>query len=410
MKALRLGVLSSLVLLACEPPPVFPGADRRQNSRPARVEGTVVVSSAARGNVVVLLFDAARPPPPTGTGRPLTFALVPKEQLFGQVRDFDTGPFTAPFAFSFVNPGQYQVRAFVDANGDFIPWYGVTNEVNTGDVGGAAIDSISKLPLTIDVPVSEDGTPQPATDVPVSIGDTARVPVDRPVFEVAQAGMSVPLNEVTLAGAPLALDLRVRPVNEGAVKQSQPVFLARFIDDNGDGAPDDANGDGVPDMWPRVIVRKLANEAAGVNPLADENDLDRNGVIDETGADYDHVNPSTGATIAADGVPDLVVLAAGINPMDLAPQLLDSMGRVKPTPTPVTKLPIVIRPTALDATDSRRPAPIKGVPEGRYAITVIQQTGQTWKVPNELQDTLAGRFGLPVVSSQTFVVRVGAKP
>ncbi|MER2560474.1 MAG: hypothetical protein ABTQ32_07145 [Myxococcaceae bacterium] len=404
MKALRFLVLSSLVLLACEPPPVFPGADRRQNSRPARVEGTVVVSSSARGNVVVLLFDAARPPPPTGTGRPLTFALVPKEQLFGQVRDFDTGPFTAPFAFSFVNPGQYQVRAFIDANDDFIPWYGVTNEVNTGDVGGAAIDSVSRLPLTIEVAVAEDGTPQPATDIPVSIGDTARVPVDRPVFEVAQAGMTAPLNEVTLSGAPLALDLRVRPVNEGAVKQAQPVFLARFIDDNADGAPDDANGDGVPDMWPRVIVRKLANEAAGVNPLADENDLDRNGIIDETGVDYEHANAP------ADGVPDLVVLAAGINPTELAPQLLDSMGRVKTTPTPVTKLPIVIRPLALDATDSRRPAPIKGVPEGRYAITVIQQTGQTWKVPNELQDTLAGRAGLPVISNQTFVVRVGAKP
>ena len=398
-----------VVLSSCEPPPVFPGADRRQNSRPARVEGEVVVSSAARGNVVVLLFDAARPPPPTGTGRPLTFALVPRATLFGDVRDFDTGPFVAPFAFSFVNPGQYQVRAFIDANDDFVPWYGVTNEVNTGDVGGAAIDSISKLPMTVTVPASEDGAPQAALGVPVSIGDTARVPVDRPVFEVATAGTNVPLTEATLAGAPLALDLRVRPVTEGVVRQAMPVFLARVVDDNGDGMPDDANGDGVPDMWPRVVVRKMANEAVGVNPLADENDLDRNGVIDETGADYDHLNPMSGATIAADGTPDLVVLAAGINPTELAPQLLDAMGRVKATPTPITRLPIIIRPTALDATDSRRPVPIKGVPEGRYAITVIQQTGQTWRVPNELQDGLATRFGLPIVSSQTFVVRVGPR-
>jgi hypothetical protein len=404
-----LGLALLVLLSSCEPPPVFPGADRRQNSRPARVEGEVVVSSAARGNVVVLLFDAARLPPPTGTGRPLTFTLVSRTKLFGDVRDFDTGPFVAPFSFSFVNPGQYQVRAFVDANDDFIPWYGVTNEVNTGDVGGAAIDSISKLPLTISVPASEDGTPQPALNIPVSIGDTARVPVDRPVFEVAMAGTTVPLTEATLAGAPLALDLRVRPVDEGAVKQSQPVFLARFIDDNADGVPDDTNGDGVPDLWPRVVVRKLSNEAAGVNPLADENDLDRNGVIDESGADYDHLNPANGATIPADGTPDLVVLAAGINPTELAPQLLDAMGRVKPTPTPIARLPIVIRPTALDATDARRPVPIKGVPEGRYAITVIQQTGQTWRVPNELQEPLATRLGLPIVSSQTFVVRVGPR-
>lgn len=401
-------VALALMFLGCEPPPAFPGADKRQNARPARIEGEVVVSSVARGNVVVLLFDAARPPPPTGTGRPLSFALVPQERVFGHVRDFDTGPFTAPFAFSLVNPGQYQIRAFVDANGDWIPWYGVTNEVNTGDVGGAALDSISRQPAIIDVPSADDGTPQPATGVAVTIGDAARVPVDRPVFEVANSMSTVALTEVSLSGAPLALDLRVRPVNEGVVAESQPVFLARFVDDDGNGMPDDANGDGVPDMWPRVVVRKLSGET-GVNPLADENDLDRNGVIDEVGVDYEHVNPS-GGVIPADGVPDLVVLAAGVNATELAPQLLDAMGRVKPTPTPLAKLPIVIRPLALDATDPRRPAPIKGVPEGRYAITVIQQTGQTWRVPNELQDTLATRFDLPVVSSQTFVVRVGTKP
>jgi hypothetical protein len=368
-----------------------------------------VVSSGARGNVVVLLFDAVRPPPPIGTGRPLAFAVVPRSRLFGDARPFETGPFVAPFAFSFVNPGQYQVRAFVDANEDFVPWYSVTNEVNTGDVGGGAVDSISKLPLTLSVTTAEDGAPQPALNVPVTIADTSRVPVDRPVFEVFLAGMSVPLTEAVLVGAPLALDLRVRPINEGPVRQSQPVFLARFVDDNADGVPDDANGDGAPDMWPRVVVRKLATEGPGVSPLADENDLDRNGIIDDTGADYAHVNSATMATIPADGTPDVVVLAAGINSMELAAQLLDATGRVKPMVTPMMRLPLVIRASAFDATDPRRPVPIKGVPEGRYAITVIQQTGQTWRLPNELQDGLATRLGLPVVSSQTFVVRVGPR-
>jgi hypothetical protein len=415
MNALRSSLLAALALAAsaCEPPPVFAGADRRQNARPARVEGQLVVSSTARGNVVVLLYDAARPPPPTGTGRPLSFALVPRERVFGAVRDFDPGPFTAPFAFSLVNPGQYQLRAFIDGNDDFVPWYGVTNEVNAGDVGGAAIDAITRLPLTFEVAQGPDGAPVPATDVPVTISDSARVTVDRPVFEVTMPGSTAPLTtEVTLAAAPLALELRTRAVNEGVVQQVNPVFLARLVDDNADGMPDDANGDGVPDMWPRVVVRKLANEAAGVNPLADENDLDRNGLVDETGVDYDHVNPMnpTGPPLPADGAPDVVVLAAGFNVMELAPQLLDAMGRVKPTPTPLTRLPLVIRPLALDATDPRRPQPIRGVPEGRYAITVLQQTGQTWRVPNELQDGLATRFGLPVVSSQTFIVRVGPKP
>ncbi|MDX2009917.1 MAG: hypothetical protein SFW67_07005 [Myxococcaceae bacterium] len=405
-QAFALVVLVGLV--ACEPPPVAPGADRRQNTKSTRIEGAAVVSSAARGRVVVLLFDANRPPPPAGTGRPLTFDILPREAVFAGVRDFDTGPFTAPFAFSLVNPGQYQVRAFLDANDDFIPWYGVTNEVNAGDVGGAALDSISRAPLTIDIPASETDNPSPVLDVPVSVSDSARVPVDRPAFEVAAAGTSAPLTEASLQGAPILLDLRVKPVVDEFVKQPAPVFLARFVDDNNDGVPDDANGDGIPELWPRVVVRKLS-DAAGANPLADENDLDRNGLLDETGVDYEHLNPQTMATIPADGKPDLVVLAAGLNAMELAPQLLDAMGRVKPMPTPLTRLPLVIRPLALDATNSRQPVPLKGVPDGRYAITVIQQTGQTWRVPNELQPGLAQPIGLTEVTSQSFIVRVGPK-
>lgn len=402
---MRTVLLAVLVMLGCEAPPVSPGADRRQNSRPARIEGHVVISTTVRGNVVVLLHDAARPPPPTGTGRPVTFALVPRETLFSNAAPTDTGPFTAPFAFSLIAPGRYQVRAFLDANDDFVPWYGVTNEVNTGDLGGAAVDA-ARNTRTFEIAVDANDRPGEVSDVSVTLSDTMRVTVDRPVFEVTLQGSSTPLPEATLAGAPLSLELRAKPVNEGVVKQAQPVFLARFVDDNGDGMPDDANADGVPDVWPRVVVRKLTGDA-NANQLADENDLDRNGLIDESGLDYEHLNPGTNAVIAADGTPDLVVLAAGLNVAEMAPQLVDAMGRVKPTPTPLTRLPLIIRPLALDATDPRRPAPIKGVPDGRYAITLIQQTGQTWRVPNELQD---GRFGLPIVSSQTFIVRVGPKP
>lgn len=401
--------LSFLVVAGCEAPMVFPGADRRQNTKLSRIEGRVVVSSAQRGNVVVSLFDAARPPPPAGTGRPLTFALVPRQALFGAAADSDPGPFTAPFAFSLVAPGRYQIRAFLDSNDDFVPWYGVTNEVNTGDVGGAAVDATRQV-RTLEVTAVDDGLPAPVLDVPVTVSDTLRVPIDRPAFEVTQPGTTLALEEATLAAQPLPLELRARPINEGLVKQPAPLFLVRFVDDNGDGMPDDANGDGVPDVWPRVVVRKLANEAAGVNPLADENDLDRNGLIDESGVDYEHLNPATGGVIGADGAPDLVVLAAGLNVQELAPQLLDAMGRVKPMPTALTRLPLVIRPLALDATDARRPLPIKGVPDGRYAITLIQQSGQTWRLPNELTPALATRFDLPLLSSQSFVVRVGPKP
>ena len=49
---------------------------------------------------------------------------------------------------------------------------------------------------------------------------------------------------------------------------------------------------------------------------------------------------------------------------------------------------------------------LKSVPPGRYAITLVQFTGQTWRVPNELQPAVADATGLPAFESQAFVFEV----
>lgn len=388
-------LLVSLALLsACEPPPIFAGADKRQSGTPnGRIEGTVVVNSFARGKIVLFLYDAARPPPPVGTGRPLTFTVVSRESIFGGASDGDAGPFTAPFAFSLVAPGRYLIRGFIDANDDFIPWYGVTADTTAGDVGGAAIDPISRLSRVIEVGLDEaTQTPIPALDVPVSFADTARLPLDRPIFSVV-GGMDT----VTVTAPATVIELQATPVVEGVMQQSSPGFLLRFVDDDNDGNPDDANQDGVPDLWPRVVVRKLAPERS---VLLDENDLDKNGIVDDEGTDYEHADGTT------DGLPDVVVLAAGFNPMEYATQLVDAMGRVKQVATPVPRLKLVLQLRAFDARNPAAPQPLRTAPVGNYAITVIQQTGQTWRVPNELSPGIADAAGLPVVASQSFVVQV----
>lgn len=386
-----LAALIALGFAACERPPVDSTEDTRQQAQLSHIAGDLVVQSKARGNVVVLLFDAFHPPPPTGTGRPLSFTVVPKDVVFAHASDGESGPFTAPYAFSVVAPGSYLLKGFVDANDDFIPWYFATADVDLGDVGGAAVDPVTFQPrvITIDTATAAD-------HVPVSFSDAARVPVDRPAFNAG------PLAQVNLGSNPqVVLTLTVQPVNQGVLRQASPVFLARFIDDNGDGVPD-TNADGSPKMWPRVVVRKT--DASSV--LLDENDLDKNGIIDDTGQDYDHVNPMNGGTIPADGKPDLVVLAAGFDPTSIAPMLLDSMGQVKPAPTPVTQLTLVVKALALDARDPTALVPLKAVPPGKYAIYVIQETGQTWRVPNELMPGVGGALGLPELGTEAFVLAV----
>jgi hypothetical protein len=403
-KALVGLALACVLATGCEPPPVVPTADRRQNQRLSRIEGQVVVQSRARGNAIVLLYDANRPPPPQGAGRPVSFSVIPAEQLFGPALGDPSasGPFTAPFTFSLVGPGRYLLRGFIDADtcrtspqpchgSDFIPWYSVTGEPNAGDVGGAAVDALTRLTRVVEVASDADGALQPVTGVSVSFSDSATVPLDRPAFQV------VGDSRFDLAAGPKRLELRPLQVREGVVDVRPPAFLVRYVDEDGNGVPDDADKNGQPDLWPRVLVRKLAEGQA----LADENDLDRNGVLDAEGVDYVQFDGTS------DGLPDQVVLAAGLVPTSATLDALrNADGTPRMEPVTATSLGVAVLPQALDVRDPRNRVALQSVPRGRYAITLVQFTGQTWRVPNELSPALAPALGLPSVESQSFVLEV----
>lgn len=406
-------LLSSVLATSCEAPPVVATQDRQQQTRYGRIEGSVVVQGPARGNAVVFLYDATRPPPPQGTGRPVAFSITSLEDLYGtDVNTFTSGPFTAPFTFPLVRPGNYLLRGFIDTDTcrtpscqqgscapevtpchgpDFIPWYNVTAEPNMFDVGGAAVDVATRAPRVFTVGETEDGTPVPVTGVTVSFSDTTTVRADRPVFDVVGSATIDPSGVQTFK-------LRSRPINDGVVTLRAPVFLVRFADENQDGVPDDANKDGSPDLWPRIAVRKLSDSGTG---LADENDLDGNGVIDTEGVDYPHLDGTQ------DGKPDAVILGTTLLADSLQSALYDADGRPKmDAVVPVTELNVALRPMAIDVRDPAAPAILKTMPAGRYGITVLQHTGQVWKLPNELSPQLAPALGLPPVEGQGFSFQV----
>ncbi len=388
--------LTSLLSGGCDAPDVVPTADGRQHTRAARIEGSLVVQSRARGNAIVFLYDAANPPPPAGSGRPRAFTVVTAAELFGaSLGDNSTGPFTAPFALSLVEPGRYILRGFIDADTcrntpqpchvpDFNPWYGVTSEPNAGDVGGGAVDPVSSETRVLEVTTDADGWPQPLTGVSVSFADSATVPFDRPAFQTADASEFNTATTATkmLTLTPLALT--------GAVDQRPPGFWVQLGESNGSDAPP-------PIVWPRVIVRKLAD---GVTGYVDENDLNRDGVVDEEGVDYAR------ASGGKDGKPDAVVLMAGLVSDPLLPAPQDGQESPSPQPILAPKLVVAIRAQALDVRDPAAPAPLAAVPPGRYSVTLLQSTGQTWRLPNELDPALAEAAGLPGVQSQAFVLDV----
>ena len=445
---LRRSVVIATVLgavLACDLPPVAPTSDAAQNVQYSRIDGNAVVAGPARGNLVIFRFDATRPPPPAGTGRPEAFTIITREELYGNAPAGAAGPFTAPYAFSLVPPGSYLLRGFLDAENafcpgpggtacrvsDFNPWYGVTGEPNRGDIGGAAVDAVTLAFQTITIAKDPDGKATgAATGVTFTVqqSTSTTVPVDRPVFQINTA--TTPSQQFSIASAPACngsvppvgprckvVDVVNAPISGGPVDQRAPAFLVRFIDQNNDCVADDLNGDGQPDFWPRVFVRKQADTN---NPalLTDENDWDHDGVVDTTYPSFIQTPPTyMHADGTTDNTPDAVLLAAGIVPdTSVLSVLVDgSTGQPKcqmvngvatwPV-VPVNSLRLVVQSVALDVADPSRPVVLKGVPVGRYAMTLMQFTGQTWRMPNELQPLVAPGAGMPSVDSQAWYLDV----
>lgn len=372
--------LAALLLAACDAPPVFATADERQHSELARIEGQVLITGTARGDIVLTLFDAARPPPPEGTGRPIAFEIIPGDKVFGDAAGDSTnnGPFFAPFAFDLVPEGHYLVKGFIDRNGclpnlgcrspDFNPWYSVTGEPNAGDVGGAAVDPVTRKVRVIDVARDDQGVLQATTDVTVSFAESAIVPFDRPAFEIEGASGPYALD---LTRPATVLKMVSRPLQTDLVHEEGATFFVRYMDANADGVPDDADGNGLPEFWPKVFVKKLT---------------------------------PTGSLLKDDPTP--TVLAAGFLPDTVLPLLTNADGTPRMTPVPVSSLNLVIKPLALDVTDPTAPVPLANVPAGRYAVIVMQFTGQTWRIPNELHPSIAEATGLPAVQSQSFFIDV----
>ncbi len=280
-------------------------------------------------SVVVFAFATNDPPPPNGSGRPRAVAVVPKA-------DFDAGN-TAAYALGGLTTGTYQVRAFLDADDDFVPWFDTLNQPDAGDVGGGHIDTMNGRLL--DVSVMALGPP--ATDIGVTIVQPLAVPVDRPVFSLVPADARVDPSTGTTAVSLMSLNVTTDVLSQ------MGVFVVQWVDRNADGVADDVNGDGFPDTYPIVVAQQLSEDPSN---LALE--------------------------------PDGVQIPGFINPGQFAGAGFPAADPTQVQASIVATTVGVVFP-GFGARPSNPTMPVMA-PDGRYRITVIAPTGQTWSIPNEM--------------------------
>jgi hypothetical protein len=248
------------------------------------------------GNVILLLFDYDNPPPPSGSATSARNLLALSGRDVFSVTDCmplsptpdDLRPIsrtidfvwpeialgTSPMRMDGTLPGRaYQVRGFFDADGDFLPFFSVSNLASAGDIGGGAlVDPSAAVPAYLPIAfghVEDHPDGQRVVGVSVTLG--LPITTERPIVQLSESTRALSA-EAAIPLLPDALEreealfqltgmrvelVRSRETTDGArafgpaltaaglgafdfrpVRHGLPIF------------PVDANGDGMQDLHP----------------------------------------------------------------------------------------------------------------------------------------------------------------
>jgi hypothetical protein len=339
-----------LCALACEKPALGPGLDQYACGGdlcpvPGVIQGSLVYSGTARGDAIVLLFEASAFPPRDGNGTgAAAIARVPESALFKDAPRTSIGTFSAPFTFTQVPSVRgYQIRAFIDASGEFDPFFAYAQQPRAGDPVGAYAEPGSGQARLLAVQVAPG---QVVRGVNVELTQTT--PYDPPSFELVGGSQTLDPD----MDRPVRLELRTTRLEVRSASFENPRF-ALELDRDLQGNRRSSFGGGLDDLFPRVFLRQLS-------------------AVDGQG------NPVPTAPGAAAIVP------CRVNSLPVLPALLGLQAGA--TPVARDTLEVLVQPWAVAASDL---APLPSIPRGTYQVVVIERSGQAWTLPNQLGDPAA---------------------
>lgn len=304
--------------------------------REGQLEGRVQVSPSTRGDGWVFLY-------PPGAGYPLTQAFPERVTA---VPDLRLSSGDARYLFAEVEPNPYRLWAFVDTNRDFSADIDVLGGPGAGDrvASGVELNLQPGEDASVDLPVNEHVLHEP------------------PAFVINRVEPGSMLELPDQPNGVIALDLVSHDL--GVLRPDRTVFVVGLGDADGDGVADDSNADGVPDLFPQIYLRFLRRPGQVVP-------LDPKGTPAEVIVPL-AFNPGPFlAALAGDPSKDVVVdsLQAAVIPQAQAITHEPGRGRVV---------------TAMDA-----------IPVGEYELWVVNESGQFWRLPNDLRGEAAAGLGGP---------------
>ncbi len=309
----------------------------------AVLRGSVVLQGVdAPDDTFLLLFDAADPPPPEGIGEPANLVALPADRF----AEAGEGSYAASYQFTEVQEGLWLLSVLVDVDGDFNPLLTSNAGATCGDLAGGHTGDLDSLELAaIDVAAGS------VTDDVIVLAQT-ELTVERPAISLLTDAIDVAgtellpfeLESVGIASSLLEL--------EGPYDGGDPcgtAFLVHAVDDDGDGQADphpDAQLAELEalDIWTRTYLEYLGDGSRELQ---------------------------AGERYLAEAIVDTALVDEGL--------------ALPGQPEQLTELPLLFVPAALHVSEEgEEQVSGNALPRGSWSVTVVQQTGQTWTVPNEL--------------------------
>jgi len=432
------------------------GTFRYDGPPPCSENGHVV------GGAVIAVYSATDLPPPAGVATaPVNFVYLPGDVLFPSLprtggarfcpdpRELVTA--TAPYAISPLEGGAYQLRAFYNRSGDFLPTFGIRSGAEAGDLRGGYIDSADALVhrgdpefsprfLPVEVGLRAAGDPSVpdakptylvptegflADDIPVTV--TFPVPFPRPYFYATGADVagSAPILRITQDATVLAAPGKNTSGTWAALEASYPKlpisaffpaveadsalgspFLAKpFSPANGGGLQLTATGreeallPGVPLLQPRLDLVRLDDTRTSANgfPLAPTTPrvvlggFALDGPLETTVLKKPEATQGVAAARSAlNFLVRPVALCTDPNGPSKTGILVTPRATAKSADASEGEKALYDRDRLLAAYDGAARAIVVGcLPKGRYAITLSYSNGQAWTTPNEAGSCVA---------------------